>query len=51
MEAAYIPRSLEAVVHKAATEFPAVVVIGPRQSGKTTLLAHLFGERIPMLLA
>ena len=49
MEAAYIPRSLEAVVRKAAAEFPAVVVIGPRQSGKTTMLTHLFGERIPMV--
>ena len=49
MEAAYIPRSLEAVVRKAAAEFPAVVLIGPRQSGKTTMLAHLFGERIPMV--
>ena len=49
METAYIPRSLEAVVRKAAAEFPAVVLIGPRQSGKTTMLAHLFGERIPMV--
>ena len=49
MEAAYIPRSLEAVVRKAAAEFPAVVLIGPRQSGKTTLLAHLFGERYPII--
>jgi predicted AAA+ superfamily ATPase len=41
---AYIDRSLEPVVRRAATEFPAVVLAGPGQSGKTTLLRHLFRE-------
>ncbi len=41
---AYIERSLEPVVRKAARAFPAVVLSGPRQSGKTTLLRHLFRE-------
>jgi predicted AAA+ superfamily ATPase len=40
----YIKRSLEKVALKAASEFPAVVLTGPRQQGKTTLLQHLFAE-------
>ncbi len=40
----YIERSLGKVIRKAAGEFPAVVLTGPRQSGKTTLLRHMFRE-------
>jgi predicted AAA+ superfamily ATPase len=40
----YIPRALEPVLRKAARQFPAVVLTGPRQSGKTTTLKHVFGK-------
>ncbi len=45
MSQSYIRRSLEPIVKKAAREFPAIVLTGPRQSGKTTLLQHVFGQQ------
>lgn len=40
----HITRTLESVLERAAEEFPVVILTGPRQSGKTTLLQHLFAE-------
>ena len=49
MSETYIPRSLEPVVQKAVHEFPVVVLVGPRQTGKTTLLRHLYGAQFPIV--
>ena len=40
----YIQRSLEGQLSRAAKNFPAVVLTGPRRAGKTYLLRHLFPE-------
>jgi uncharacterized protein len=40
----YLPRHAAAVVRRAATTFPAVLLTGARQTGKTTLLGHEFGS-------
>jgi predicted AAA+ superfamily ATPase len=38
----YLPRNIEPRLRQAARHFPILVVTGPRQTGKTTLLTHLF---------
>lgn len=40
----YIPRHLEGRLREAAKDYPVVSVTGPRQSGKTTLVRHVFGD-------
>ena len=44
MKEIYLPRNIEATIKEAAQYFSVISVTGPRQSGKTTLLKHLFPE-------
>ena len=37
----YIPRNLEVIVKQVTEEYPVVLVTGPRQVGKTTMLQRL----------
>ena len=37
----YIPRAIEPAVLSIAKTFPVLLVTGPRQVGKTTLLKHI----------
>ncbi len=46
----YIRRTLEMQVEKAARGFPALLLTGPRQCGKTTLLRKLFPRSSYLLL-
>lgn len=42
----YLQRQLAPALHQALSGFPAVLLTGPRQSGKTTFLRHEAGERV-----
>lgn len=46
----YIPRTLEPELKAAATEFPVLMLTGPRQSGKSTLLQHAFPDKTYLTL-
>lgn len=40
----WIPRYVEQLLHRMARQFPAVLVTGARQAGKTSLLRHLYPQ-------
>ncbi len=40
----YVTRELETEVQRAARAFPALILTGPRRSGKTSLLRHVFPD-------
>jgi len=40
----YVSRDIEKILMSSVKMFPSVIVTGPRQSGKTTLLKHLFSK-------
>lgn len=40
----YLVRDCEKALVRASGQFPALIITGPRQSGKTTLFKHLFGK-------
>jgi len=44
MNSKFINRTIESAIIEACKYFPVVTVTGPRQSGKTTLIRHLFNE-------
>ena len=41
----YLERSLENVIKQITTQFPVLLITGPRQVGKTTILRHLADEQ------
>lgn len=41
----YIPRIAESMLLDFAAGYPVLIVTGPRQSGKSTLVRHAFPER------
>ncbi len=44
MRSRYLPREMEDPVRQAARHFPVLALTGPRQSGKSTLLQHVFPQ-------
>ncbi len=46
MKKQYINRQIEPLLIEAANQFPAIALTGPRQTGKSTLLQHLFPNHL-----
>jgi len=44
MEKLYVPRHIESRLKRSASQFPVLVLTGPRQSGKSTLLQKIFSR-------
>ncbi len=40
----YINRDIEITIRKLENDYPVLTVIGPRQSGKTSLVRHLYPD-------
>ena len=40
----YIKRNYEKTISAVSESFPCIVVYGPRQVGKSTVIDHLFGD-------
>lgn len=40
----YIQRHMESIVSELTQQYPAIMIVGPRQVGKTTMLEHLMAE-------
>lgn len=45
MSVEYLKRNLETHLKEMSTKYPVVTVTGPRQSGKTTLIRHMFSDK------
>ena len=42
----YIQRTIESAIISAATQYPVITLLGPRQSGKSTLAKNLFPNKL-----
>ena len=40
----YIPRDIESTIRRLERDYPVLTILGPRQSGKTSLVRHLYPD-------